>query len=152
MDAPLDSLQTFESSVRGSIEGSSDGSLIDTIAVDSIVSSANPMGQFPPPTSGSTTTSPKLINRKKKKRALVEVSSTSSSSSSSSICVRVGNKRRNPRILMCLNRRSESEAKAIALPLGMSIAAVVSQVRGILLSSSLLILMAFNIFMRKIRF
>lgn len=64
--------------------------------------------------------------KKKKKRALVDVSAPSSSSNS--MYVRVGNKRRNPRILMGLNRRSESEAEAIALPLGMSIAAIVSQI------------------------
>ncbi|KAL6338724.1 hypothetical protein AAG906_023873 [Vitis piasezkii] len=131
MDAPLHSLQTLESSVCGSTEESNDADLVDTISVDSIISHANPTVQFPPPTSASTTTASKLINRKKKKkRALVDVSapSPSSSSSSYSMYVRVGNKRRNPRILMGLNRRSESEAEAIALPLGMSIAAIVSQI------------------------
>lgn len=137
MDAPLHSLQTLESSVCGPTEESSDADLVDTISVDSIISHANPTVQFPPLTSASTTTASKLINmkkkKKKKKRALVDVSapSPSSSSSSNSMYVRVGNKRRNPRILMGLNRRSESEAEAIALPLGMSIAAIVSQVWGI---------------------
>ena len=133
MDTPLHSLQTLESSVCGSTEESSDADLVDTISVDSIISHANPTVQFPPPTSASTTTASKLINmkkkKKKKKRALVDVSAPSSSSNS--MYVRVGNKRRNPRILMGLNRRSESEAEAIALPLGMSIAAIVSQVWGI---------------------
>ncbi|RVW55058.1 Protein CPR-5 [Vitis vinifera] len=130
MDTPLHSLQTLESSVCGSTEESSDADLVDTISVDSIISHANPTVQFPPPTSASTTTASKLINmkkkKKKKKRALVDVSAPSSSSNS--MYVRVGNKRRNPRILMGLNRRSESEAEAIALPLGMSIAAIVSQI------------------------
>ena len=135
MDAPLDSLQTIESSVCGSMEETGDSDPVETITVDSVVSPENPAVQFPSPTSDSSTTASKVVKKKKKRRALFDLSATSSSSSS----VRVGNKRRNPKILMGLNRRSKSEAEAIALPLGMSIAAVVSQVRGILLSSSGLI-------------
>lgn len=137
MDAPLDSLQTPEYAARDSSEEYNDADVVEKIPFDSITSHANPTVQFPAPTSGSIAAAPKRRKKRKKKGTLADVSapfppSSSSSSSSHPMYVRVGNKRRNPRILMGGNRRGESEAEAIALPLGMSIAAVVSQVWGIL--------------------
>ncbi|KAA8546897.1 hypothetical protein F0562_003326 [Nyssa sinensis] len=77
-----------------------------------------------------------IIKKKKKRRPPTDFSDPPSSSSSSSCCtsfsihrgLRVSNIRRNPRILISSAKQKESDVEALALPLGMSIAAVVAQV------------------------
>uniref|UniRef100_A0A5B7C7D2 Protein CPR-5-like n=1 Tax=Davidia involucrata TaxID=16924 RepID=A0A5B7C7D2_DAVIN len=93
-----------------------------------------------PPRSRSTINRGKavIIKKKKKKRPPTDVSDPPPTppSSSSSCCtslpvqrgLRVSNSRRNPRILICSVRQKESDVEALALPLGMSIAAVLAQV------------------------
>ncbi|KAK3017014.1 hypothetical protein RJ639_006875 [Escallonia herrerae] len=76
-----------------------------------------------------------LINRKKKKKKIkpqnddaAPSSSSSSSSHSRQRGVRALGTRRYPRVLIGSVRHKESDVDALALPLGMSIAAVISQV------------------------
>ncbi|XWS33263.1 hypothetical protein CRYUN_Cryun22dG0066600 [Craigia yunnanensis] len=74
-----------------------------------------------------------LINRKKKKKTIYKDAPSSSSSSSSSSSIqrgtRVSFKRRTPRVRFGPVRRAEVRGvESIALPLGMSFAAVVAQV------------------------
>ncbi|KAK9272059.1 hypothetical protein L1049_002428 [Liquidambar formosana] len=100
----------------------------------SAVNLSNPTGHIPPPSSKPIHNNGKLVNHKnkKKQKAPLHVSAPASSSASSSSSpqrgTRVANRRRNPRILVGLNRRGWSDVEAIALPLGFSIAAVVAQV------------------------
>ncbi|CAK9176749.1 unnamed protein product [Ilex paraguariensis] len=92
-----------------------------------------------PPKSKPTTV---LIDKKKKKKKkpITDISDPAqvSSSSTSSCCtssyshsvprsIRVSNSRRNPRVLIGSARQNENDVEALALPLGMSIAAVVDQ-------------------------
>ncbi|KAK6922930.1 hypothetical protein RJ641_011234 [Dillenia turbinata] len=94
----------------------------------------NPTAKIVPCCNGSTK------NKNRKRRRERDMASTASSSpfrassSSSSSCsqrvrgLRLSDKRRNPRILIGGNRRYESDVDCLALPLGMSIAAFVSQI------------------------
>jgi hypothetical protein len=88
---------------------------------------------------------PKTINKRKKKRVFKDTaitpppsqptSSSSSSSSSVNKSPRVSHKRRSPKVVFAPVRRrggiGDDGVEAIALPLGMSFAAVVAQVSSI---------------------
>ncbi|XAR73308.1 hypothetical protein NMG60_11007229 [Bertholletia excelsa] len=85
----------------------------------------------------STTIKSEKNNKKKKKKKLSrEASDTQSSSTSSAFSsshlikkrIRVSSKQRNPRALIGSSWQNEGEVDALALPLGMSFAAVVAQV------------------------
>ncbi|CAL5344815.1 unnamed protein product [Camellia sinensis] len=74
-------------------------------------------------------------NQKKKKKLFMD-GSEATSSSTSSVCstshsiqrgVRITTKQRNPRVLIASARQKECDVEALALPLGMLIAAVVAQ-------------------------
>ncbi|XP_057492873.1 protein CPR-5 isoform X2 [Actinidia eriantha] len=98
-----------------------------TAAIDS-----NPMTGIPPPSkpTGKSTN----IKANKNKKLSVEGSDEASSSTPSACSlqrgrgIRIASKHRNPRTAIGSARQKEADVEALALPLGMSIAAVVAQV------------------------
>ncbi|KAM7513675.1 hypothetical protein LguiA_003812 [Lonicera macranthoides] len=113
----------------------------DDIAGENPAGSSNPSAELPPKSSKPTISGTKstiiINNKRKKKKPLIDPPrpsspSPSSCSSTSSHSVQRGvklwGKCRNPRVLIGSARHTESDVEAIALPLGMSIAAVVAQV------------------------
>ncbi|XP_057972418.1 protein CPR-5-like [Malania oleifera] len=111
----------------------------DPITGQSTACRADPTAQTYSGCAGPIKSHQTAAHKRKKKVKQINGSASStvpSPSSSSSTCspslsqggVRVACKRRNPRVFVGSVRRGERDAQAIALPLGMSIAAVIAQV------------------------
>lgn len=126
MDVPPDSPETCPSANGFSVEESNNcQQSVQTPFASSGVSTAID--------DGLNLCNQKKKKRKKKDRVFTDdyapsCSSASWSQSSSHKGVRVSSKRRNPKIFVQSARRRETDLDVIALPLGMSIAAIVSQV------------------------
>lgn len=126
MDVPQDSPETCQSSNGFSVEETNNCQhSVQTPFACSGVSTAMD--------NGVSFCNQKKKKRKKKDRVFTDdctpsCSSSSWSQSSSHKGIRISSKRRNPKIFVQSARRSETDLDVIALPLGMSIAAVVSQV------------------------
>ncbi|XP_042519090.1 protein CPR-5-like isoform X1 [Macadamia integrifolia] len=98
--------------------------------ISTVQSSVNHLNSNSCESSSSIANSRKIVRRKKKNTRDVFAPAASSWSSlhSQQRGLRLTAKRRGPRVSICSNRRGKSDFDALALPLGMSIAAVVAQV------------------------
>ncbi|XP_059624367.1 protein CPR-5 [Cornus florida] len=137
MDDPSPSLQSLQSSPPIAATQTDHPPIA---AVDQTSNSPNPTVESPRLSKSTIDAGKPTVMKKKKKKQkphIVDGSDLPPSSSSSSCCCsshstqrgfRISSTRRNPRVLIGSVRQRESDVEAIALPLGMSIAAVVAQV------------------------
>ncbi|KAI7979765.1 Protein CPR-5 [Camellia lanceoleosa] len=134
MDAPPPSPKPLHSPTVASTDAPPTAA--SAVAVDSN-STAEILPPSKPTVNGGKSITIKTKKNQKKKKKLYMDGSEATSSSTSSVCstshsiqrgVRVATKQRNPRVLIASARQKECDVEALALPLGMSIAAVVAQV------------------------